>query len=170
MPDDGRSIGLPRDQISRPGTSIEGGLPVGRPALADRGGSGRGVLTVAQSASMPGPMTDAERAAISARIAQTAGANLGCNVPWSPYCRSNTATQTTPTAPAVLTGPSDPLDTLSDVFRQLFGNEGATSPMPGQQALTPVTTGGGGSSLIWILLLGGIGVAVYLYYRRRSAT
>lgn len=66
-------------------------------------------------------------------------------------------------------GPSDPFDVLSDVFRNTFGSDAPNRPNAQQQALTPVTTGGGGgASLVWILLLAGIGGAIYLYYRNKG--
>lgn len=164
-----RDLGLPRNEIVRSGGNLESGLPDSRPSLSDRGTTGRSVLTVDQSVVMPPPMSDAERRAISARIAARPGGGIGCEIPWSPNCQSNAGNSTSPGTPGILTGPSDPLETLSDVFRNISGNEGATSPIPGQQALVPVTSsGGGGSSLIWLLILGAVGVGAYIYYRRHA--
>lgn len=144
-----------RDPISREGGVIAGanGLSL-RPAISRPIGD----RTITDQPAAP-PMSAAEIARISGLVQANAWPAL------APV--ANVATSTTPTNPGVIVGPSDPFDTLSDVFRSVFGSDAANQPNGRQQALTPVTTGGGGGSgAIWILLILGIGVAVYFYRNR----
>lgn len=98
---------------------------------------------------------------------QTAGAIGG------PYV-TNVAPVVSPSAPnGTFYGTGDPYLVLSDVFRNIFGNDGDSgrSNQVGQ-ALVPVTSeGGGGSPLLLLLLIGAAAFAVYWFViRKRMAS
>lgn len=147
---------------SRSGGALANGLS-SRAPLSGRSGEGRGVTDAPRGAMGAPPVIDQD---IITRGLITGGAAATPET----YARlfPSQPNATSPASPGVLTGPSDPFDTLSDVFRSVFGPD-LSGRTDNQQALTPVTTGGGASPLIWILLLAGIGGAIYLYYRNKGA-
>lgn len=157
MPND-RTITARGPISARSGGALANGLS-GRPPLAPRTSEGRGIAESPRQAAGPTPAIDQDtitRGLISGGAFATPETYARLFPP-----------QAAPATPARPSGPFDPFDTLSDVFRSVFGPD-LSGRTDRQQALTPVTTGGGGSPMVWILVLGGIGVAVYFYYKNRS--
>jgi len=168
MPDDGRSIGTPREPISRGDTSLPTSpLPVRAPMLP-RDIADRRIATAQEIAAYGQPVSADYIARINDLIRANAYKIL--DLPRA-FTYSNQATTVSPSAPTnTFNGQQDPFTTLSDVFRNLFGSSGdvGQSKQVGQ-ALVPVTSSSGGGNtmllLVVVLIVGAVG---YYYYKKRK--
>ena len=137
-----------------------------------RGSSGRGVATAEQTAAYNAQIPPSQAAidAINQAINQNIGSRV--QVPWSPYLAANQATAVSPTVPSgTFYGTDNPFLVLSDVFRNILGNDGDSgqSTQTGQ-ALVPVTSSTGGSNILVLLLVVGIvGAIAYYFYKKRQS-
>lgn len=169
-----RTIGSDRPPISRDGGTIVG---ISRGTLSGvgitRGASGRQIATPEQTAAYNAQVPPSQSAidAINAMIRQNAPQYIA--VPWNAaYNPGNQAGVVSPSVPqGTFYGTGNPFLVLSDVMRNLFGNDGDVGRQRDTgQALVPVTSTSGGSNTLLILLfvVGIAGIGYYLYKKRQT--
>jgi hypothetical protein len=156
MPDT-RTLGSARSAISRdnPGTIATSGSITNRGGIAPRLTGSRGITNEPEA---PAISPSAYRA-IVAKISSATYQERGLA---NPFPQSTTITDANGNVSSI---PKNPFETLADAFGKAFGGATYNPPLQ-QQSYGYGSTGG--FSIGLLLIIGGIGLAVYYFYFRNK--
>lgn len=150
MPDS-RTLGTPRSPINRPNGTISNGI-IRSSGISRTGDLNRGITSEPLPLSMPQSQIDA----INTRIVQNASHYLDLPI----YAQASQATVTTDGNGEIKT----PFEVLADTLLKAFGGSTYNPPLQ-QQSYGYGSTGS--FNLPLLLIIGGIGIAVYFYFRNK---